>query len=274
MRLTPLVIAGCSVAALAAAGATPAPTPAPKPPAVPAPASAASQAEARALFAKAIAALGGQEKIASVKDVRTRGQVTAQTGAGEMSLSMETSMVFPDRLLQQVDGPYGRFSMIATPASAYILTDQGPKDLPTPMRDELLRQITRTAFFLGQKSDDPTLRLALGGEEKVGDAPTRALDVSYGAISVRWFVDPATGRILRSSHDSISPAGKTVRVVSDFSDFKTADGVTLPYKILVKTEAEADQTVVLEEIKINPGIDPKIFERPPSPTPTPTSKPS
>jgi len=235
--------------------------------------SAASQADARALLGKAVAALGGKEKIAAVRDVRSRGQVSAQTGSGEMSLSMETSMIFPDRLAQQVDGPYGRFAMIATPAGAYLLTDQGPKDLPTPMRDELLRQVTRTAFFLMQKADDPKFRVALGGEEKVGDVATRALDVSYGEVAVRWFVDPATGRILRSAHDSTSPAGKAVHVVSDFSDFKADDGgVTLPHRILVKTEAEPDQTVVLEEIKINPGVDPKLFVRPPPPTPSPLAK--
>jgi len=271
-------------AAAAAAGATNLAAPGPTPPApartpsasstpAAAPATAASQAEARALFGKAVSALGGKEKIAAVRDVRTRGQVSAKTGSGEMSLSMETSMIFPDRLAQQVDGPYGRFAMIATPAGAYLLTDQGPKDLPNPMRDELLRQVTRTAFFLVQKADDPKFRLAPGGEEKVGDVATRAIDVSYGDVSVRWFVDPATGRILRSAHDSISPAGKSVHVVSDFSDFKADDrGITLPHRILVKTEAEPDQTVVLEEIKINPGIDPGLFVRPAAPTPGPDAK--
>jgi hypothetical protein len=268
MRRSFLVLAGTAAAALAAAGAAPVPTPAPTPQAPAAHAPAASEADARALFGKAVASLGGKEKIGSVHDVRTRGQVSAQTGSGEMSLSMETSMIFPDRLAQQVDGPYGRFAMIATPAGAYILTDQGPKDLPVPMRDELLRQITRTAFFLVQKADDPKFHLSLDGEEKVGDATTRALDLSYGDVSVRWFVDPATGRILRSAHDSTSPAGKTVHVVSDFSDFKTVDGVTLPYRILVKTESEPDQTVVLEEVKLNPGVDPNLFTRPPAPTPT------
>jgi hypothetical protein len=273
-----IALGGVAAAAGATTFAAPDPTPpAPARTAAPAPASsttsAASQADARALFGKAVAALGGREKIAAVRDVRTRGQVSAQTGSGEMNLSMETSMIFPDRLAQQVDGPYGRFSMIATPAGAYILTDQGPKDLPVPMRDELLRQITRTAFFLVQKADDPKFHLALGGEETVGDVATRPLDVSYGDVSVRWFVDPATGRILRSAHDSTSPAGKTVRVVSDFSDFKTDDGgLTLPRRILVKTEAEPDQSVVLDEIKINPGVDPNLFVRPPAPTPGPLAK--
>ncbi|HEY1250050.1 MAG TPA: hypothetical protein VGH97_02610 [Thermoanaerobaculia bacterium] len=241
---------------------------APDPP-PPTPASSGTPAlDARGLFDKAVVALGGKAKIAGVHDIRTHGSVSAKAESGEMNMSLETTMVFPDKLVQQVDGPYGRFVMIATPAGAYVLTDQGPKDLPNSMRDELLRQVTRTAFSLVQKADDPKFKLALGAAEPVGGVPTRALDVSYGDVSVRWFVDPVTGRILRSSHDSISPAGKTERVTSDFSEFKTADGLTLPYHIQVKTQDSPDQTVVLEEVKVNPGVDPKLFERPPSPTPT------
>jgi hypothetical protein len=234
-----------------------------------APASAAdsSPAAARALFAKVVEALGGKANIAKVKDVRTHGQVTAKAASGDMNMSMETTMVFPDRLAQQVDGPFGRFLMIATPASAYVLTDDGARDLPNPIRDELLRQIQRTAYFLAQKADDPKLTVSLAGEEKVGEVDARLLDVAYGEASVRWFVDPATGRILRSAHDSNSPTGKRVHVVSTFSDFKTADGFTLPYHIEVATEGDPDQSVTLEEVKINPGVDPKLFQKPAVPTP-------
>lgn len=269
-RTAPLAarLAAAVLAVTAAAAATPSvpekPTPAPS-------ASVVSPAAARALFAKVVEALGGRNQIAKVKDVRTRGEVTARAASGEMNMAMETTMVFPDRLAQQVDGPFGRFTMIATPAGAYVLTAEGPRDLPEPMRDELLRQVERTAFFLAQKADDPRLVVGLGGEpEKIGEISALALDVSYGDVGVRWFVDPASGRILRSAHDSKSPAGRSVRVVSNFSDFKTVEGFTLPHHIEVSTEGEPDQTLVLQEIKINPGADPKLFQRPTPAARTPT----
>lgn len=258
---------GLAAAALMGAAA-PSPTPAPAAPTPAASSPAPSAAEAKALFAKVVEALGGRERIARVHDVRTHGQVSAKAPSGDMTMSMETTMVFPDRLAQQIDGPFGRFVMVATPASAYVLTDEGPRDLPNPMRDELLRQIQRTAFFLAQKADDPRLVARLAGEEKIGEVATRVLDVSYGDIAVTWFVDPVSGRILRSAHDSMSPGAKRVHVVSDFSDFKTEDGFTLPRHITVTTEGEADQSVVLEEVRVNPGADPKLFEKPPAPTPT------
>jgi len=233
-----------------------------------------SPAAARALFAKVVEALGGKANIARVRDVRTHGQVTAKGPSGEMNMSMETTMAFPDRLAQQVDGPFGRFLMIATPSSAFVVTDDGSRDLPNPIRDELLRQIQRTAYFLAQKAEDPKLTVVLAGEEKVGEVTARLLDVSYGEAAVRWSVDPASGRILRSAHDSTSPTGKRIHVVSNFSDFKTVEGFTLPYRIDVSTEGDPDQSVTLEEVKINPGVDPKLFQKPASPTPSPAAKPT
>jgi hypothetical protein len=270
-------LAACAMGLVAAAlygGAESTPT---APPAATTPAASGSNsspAAARALFDKAVEALGGKANIAKVRDVRTHGQVTAKAPSGEMNMSIETTMVFPDRLAQQVDGPFGRFLMIATPSSAYVLTDDGARDLPNPIRDELLRQIQRTAYFLTQKADDPKLTLGLAGEEKVGEVTTRLLDVAYGEVAVRWFVDPATGRLLRSAHDSTSPTGKRVHVTSTFSDFKTVDGFTLPYHIEVSTEGDPDQTVALEEVKINPGVDPKLFQKPLAAKPTPATKPT
>lgn len=278
MRLVRFGLLGTCFAAATLAAAVPARI-APQPTPVPVPSPAPSRPDgaaidARALFAKAIESLGGKERIGKIRDVRTHGQVTAKTTSGEMSVEMVTTIVFPDRLSQQVDAPFGRFAMVVTPSGAFVAGDQGVQDLPATMRDELLRQVQRGAFYLAQKADDPKLIVRAAGEEKVGEIQTQILDVSYPSVAVRWFIDPATGRILRSAHDAMSPEGKQVRIVSDYSDFRADDGVTLPHRLEVVTDGNPDQTLVLDEVKINVGADPKLFERPPAPTPRPTPPPT
>lgn len=269
------------LAAAAAARPSPTATPRASAPAAATPAAATATAterpaapagDARALFAKAVESLGGREKIEKIRDVRTRGQVTARTAQGEMTMEMDTTIAFPDRLSQQVDAPFGRFAMVATPGGAFLVGSQGVQDLPAPIRDELLHQVQRSAFYLAQKIGDPKLDLRLGATEKLGDVEARILDVSYSGAAVRWFIDPATGRILRSAHDSISPDGKTVHVLSDYSDFRAAEGFTLPHTLSVVTDGSPDQTVVLDEIHVNAGVDPKLFEKP-APAPQTTSPP-
>lgn len=272
--VTALVVTG------SAAGQTPAPTAAPpaatpappKPTPVPTP-SAQALKEGKELFAKFVQALGGPEKARKVHDVWTRGLVTAKTPEGDMSMDVQTSMVFPDRISQQVDAPFGRMAMVATPAGAFIVGPNAVQDLPPGMKEELLRQVRRIPLLLAQKIGDPKLVVAAAGTEKIGDVDARILDVSYEGASVRWYLDPTTFRILRSSHTSVGPQGEAV-IVSDYSDYKMVDGYPVAFHLEVATNGQKDQTLALEECKINPGVEPKLFEKPVMPTPVPTSAPT
>ena len=95
------------------------------------------------------------------------------------------------------------------------------------------------------------------------------LDIRYGDVTVRWYVDPATGRIVRTEHTTTTPEGKSAQMVSDYSDYKPIDGFPIAHRLDVSTNGEKDQTLVMEECKINAGVDPKLFEKPlPAPAPT------
>ena len=276
-----LALAAGAIAAAYAGAQTPAPPPAaapaatpvpPKPTPVPTP-SAQQLKEGKELFAKFVQALGGPDKARKVHDVWTRGLVTAKTPEGDMSMDVQTSMVFPDRISQQVDAPFGRMAMVATPSGAFIVGPNAVQDLPPGMKEELLRQVRRIPLLLAQKSDDPKLAVAAAGTEKIGDVNARILDVSYEGASVRWYLDPTTYRILRSSHTSVGPQGEAV-IVSDYSDYKIVDGYPVAFHLEVSTNGQKDQTLALEECKINPGVEPKLFEKPVMPTPVPTAGPA
>jgi len=274
------------LAAIAAAQAPPhlAPTPAPPAPsassppsAEPAPTPPPSQqqlAAGRTLFAKVVEALGGAAKARTIKDVQTRGQVTAKTPEGEMTMEIQTAMIFPDRLSQQIDAPFGRVAMVATPAGAFVLGPNGTSDLPPQMRDELIKQVQRVPLWLAQKGDDPRLSAAVVGSEKIGDVDAQILDVRYENMSVKWFVDPKTYRILRTYHTAFGPSGNVVKISSDYSDYRMVNGFPVAHRLEVTTDGERDQTLTLDECKINAGIDPKLFQKPPAPTPGPTAPPA
>jgi len=95
------------------------------------------------------------------------------------------------------------------------------------------------------------------------------LDVTYGAATVRWFVDPKTGRILRTSHTGTSPDGKPVQMVSDYMDYKTVEGFPVAHRLEIMSNGEKDQTLIIDEYKFNTGVDLKLFEKPPPPSTTP-----
>ena len=54
--------------------------------------------------------------------------------------------------------------------------------------------------------------------------------------------------------------------MSDYSDFHIVDGYSIPFQLEVNSGGKKDQTLKIEECKINAGIDPKYFEKPAPPT--------
>jgi hypothetical protein len=252
----------------------PAPAAAPAPAPTPAPPSASALKDGKALFARVVENLGGKEKVAKIHDMQTRGQVTTKGSQGDMSMDMQTYVVFPDHLSQQVDAPFGRLVMVATPAGAFVVGPQGTQDLPPDLRDDLLHQILRTSLYLAQKGEDPKFSAATAGVEKIGEVEARILDITYDDVRVRWFVDPKIGRILRSSHVTKGPDQREMPIQTDYSDFRVVDGYTIPFHLEVNTSGKKDQTLKVEELKINAGIDPRLFEKPPAPTQAPAAQPT
>ncbi len=150
----------------AATPARPAATPA-RPattPTRPTPPSPESLAAGKVLFAKVVEGLGGAAKARGVRDVQTRGQITAKTPEGDMTMDIQTAG--SSAAAQQVDAPFGRLAMIATPAGAFVVGPTGSQDLPDYMRDELLRQVQRVPLHLARLADDPRLVAAKAGTER------------------------------------------------------------------------------------------------------------
>ena len=252
-------------------GGPPAGTPAPSAAAAPAPAatpSAAAMAEGKAAFAKVIEWLGGSAKIASVRDVRTRGRLTAKTPEGDATMEVQSSMVFPYHLVQEIDSPFGRVAMVVTPSSAFLAGPNGAQDLPPAAADELRRQVVRIPLNLTRNASDPKLKVWVSGRETVGDAEATILDIDYGSTAVRWFVETKTGRILRTSHEGRAADGRSVRMVSDYEDYKVVEGVPVAHRLEITTNGERDQTLIIDEYRFNVGVERSLFEKP---TPAPAS---
>jgi zinc protease len=223
-----------------------------------------TKAAGRGLLQKAAAAFGPAETLASVKDVRVKGQLSMKTPQGDMALGVDVVLAFPDRIYQQVQSPMGTMTMVMAPSGSFMSNPGGTQDMPGSMKQEMEKALRRAALLLAQKAADPKLAVSLGGNEKVGEVEAAILDISYEGVDVRWFVDPATGRLLRVSYQAMGPQGPGTRI-TDYSDFKPAEGFVLPFKEEVTLNGEKIQSLTVQEVKFNTSPDPKLFEKPGTP---------
>src|ERR1019366_4376745 len=71
---------------------------------------AASNPEGKALAGKLAAALGGEAKLQSVKSIASTYTLTRKMPQGDVPMSMKSTIVFPDRLHVEAQGPMGGFT--------------------------------------------------------------------------------------------------------------------------------------------------------------------
>jgi hypothetical protein len=155
-------------------------------------------------------------------------------------------------------------TLVVSPQEGFVAIGARSQDLPASQKTETEAQIKRDLIYIGQHLNDPAFTFWAGATEKIGDTETRTLDVSGDGITMRWFVDPKTGRVLRETYQAIGPSGP-YQGQTDLSDWKTVDGVTVALLHSNKVDGKDSSVAQFKVVQFNPQVDPKIFERPAAP---------
>ena len=229
------------------------PEPLPPPP-------TASNPEGKALAAKVVQAMGGLDKLQSVKALRAEfNEQESENGPGT---PVKATIQFPDRMHVEVETPQGLLTVVVTPDAGYTSQPgRGVQTMPASANVEGLNQIHRDLIYIGQHLSDPSFIFSGGGTEKVGDAEAQILDIVGSGTRVRWLVDPANGRVLGERYEAATAAGP-FQGETDFENWKTTDGITLPLTRKNKQNGKLTSVVESTKVEFNPAIDPKLFDKP------------
>ena len=220
-----------------------------------------SNPEGLALAAKVAQALGGEAKLKTVKSLRSAFTLTQKVGNESGNIQVESTIVFPDRLRADLHTAQGTFAMIATPEAGFMAGEGQVQDMPSSRKKETTEQIHRDIVYLAQHAHDPAFSFTAAGKEKSGADELAIVDVSGPGVTMRWFVDPQSGKLVRETYTSLGQGGP-VDSETDFSEWKTVDGLNLPFHRDNKQGGKDSSSTEFTKIEINPTVDPKIFEKP------------
>jgi zinc protease len=244
---------------------TPAAAPAaPKPAAAgaTAPAPASTSAEAMALIRKAQDFVGGKAKIDAVKSIRSVTTASRKTPQGPMDLEVETLVVFPDRQRAVMKMPMGEVTMVVTPeASFMLLPGMGTREVPSSQREAAQKESRQEMLPVLKNPESYTIRVV--GTEKVGSIDAKILEIASDGDTMKWYVDPATGKILRRVSKGRGPMSQQEQV-TDFTAWAVFGGVNLPTGFSTTVNGEQIASGQVKSLEINPAIDPKVWEKPAS----------
>lgn len=220
----------------------------------------ASNQEGKATAAKVVQAMGGLQKLKSIQSVRE--DLTEKESESGPATSLQVTIQFPDRMHVDVQTPHGPLSIVATQDAGFMAAaGMGVHEMPAAQKNEMLQQIHRDLLYIGQHLDDPKFVFYGAGTENVGDISAQIVDVSAADMSIRWFVDPQSGRVVREDYQAMGQSGP-FQGETDLSKWSTTDGITLPALHSNKQDGKRSSIVESTKIQFNPPIDAKLFEKP------------
>ncbi|HUR36464.1 MAG TPA: insulinase family protein [Terriglobales bacterium] len=210
----------------------------------------------KALIAKVVQALGGKEKLEGIKTIQQSQAQMIKTPQGDLNIDSTATLAYPDRMYVNMSTPMGEMVRVITPAAAFASMGGQVQNMPDSMKADQLRDLKRDMLVILQHADDPAYRFAASDKSAAGTG----LDIETTGGPVHWLVDDS-GKVLKASFKTTSQAGPVQREI-EFSDYRTVEGLTLPFKRVTKDNGNVVAETTVKEIKLNPAVDPKLFEKP------------
>jgi zinc protease len=232
----------------------------------------ASNPEGKALAEKFVQALGGKEKVASVKAVEQKASSVRTTPQGDVSVETDNFVEYPDRVYSQLTTPSGPMIIAATPNMAYMAMGGQSGEMPPSMKDDALKSLKRDVIAVAQHADDPKYVFSAGGTQKINNVDANVLKVDADGAAFTWYLDPKTNLPLRSEFTAAGRSGPVSRTL-DFADWKSFDGLNLYTNRVVSDNGKVSSKESIRQWIVNPKIDPSIWQAPKSTEPAASDQP-
>jgi hypothetical protein len=225
----------------------------PEPKAEAAVADAASLEKGRQALQRIQTAVGGVERLASVKDLEQRAVVTVSASEGPMAgmkVQQLARWIAPSQLRQEQELPFGKMIVYFNAGDGWLSAMQKTGPLPPPVKEQLQSDLFRLLIplLLSDRDSSRTVSYAGPGILEIAED---------GRERVRIKFDEATGLPLGRSYRSAAMQGAPRDVVETLEDWREVDGIKLPHKITIEQDGAKFAEVHIESIRLNSGLKPE-----------------
>ncbi|HYH09505.1 MAG TPA: insulinase family protein [Thermoanaerobaculia bacterium] len=214
---------------------------------------AAGNAEGVALVNKVADFIGGKAKLEAMTSLRRSASLSTPQG----EIPIEAFVQFPSSIRTEMKTPMGSMVRVVTPTAAFMVLPNGAQDMPGSMKEQSLTELKTDMFTVLRNIGNPKYTFTAGATEKVGDVDARILDINADGANARWYVELATGRVVRTV-----TRGAQGEMTADFSDWKTFGGINIPTKSTLSQNGQQAATVTLSNAEVNAAADANTFVKP------------
>jgi len=212
------------------------------------------------LIAKAVQALGGGSKLDQLMSFQRkdlRGNEVKNT----------LLLTFPDGLRQETVRPTFTIVSVITPSESFFIVNNAARSMPEANRTAIYKELNHELVVLFRARTRSDFK-AWANSNSSGETALERIDVELSGFSTTLGIDPATGRVLSQAYRGRGPGGVLGEIVINYSDFRTVEGLSLPFKMTATFDGQPFPALsaTIEATTINGQIDPDSFKKPKSPS--------
>ena len=226
------------------------------------PSRADDAADARAIVAKAIKALGGEEKLEKFK-AHTLKETGTYYGMGDgLPYTSNYAVQYPHQFRMEI---VGIFTVVLNGDKGWMQANGETREMTA---DELkVHQDEHFAGWITQLTPlkDKQFKLTTVGESKINDRTTVGVRVSVEKRrDVNLYFDKESGLLVKAEHRAISQeqGGKEVNQEIFLSEYKEIEGVKFATKYLIKRDGEKFVESEVHDVQAVGKLDDSVFGKP------------
>jgi len=221
-----------------------------------------------AVIDKAIKALGGEEKLGSVKGATWKAKGTITIGGDDNKFTSQTTVQGHDRFRSEFEG-----EIMGNKISGLTILD-GDKgwrkfnDMVSEFDKDAVANEKRTVYLqlipatiLPLKGKN--FKVESAGEEKIDDKPAVALKVTGPeGKDFKLYFDKETGLPIKLVAKVVGFQGDEATQETTYGNYKDFDGIKKATKIDIKRSGEKFMSQEVTEFKVLNDVDAKTFAEP------------
>jgi len=221
-----------------------------------------------AVLGKYIQAVGGAERLATLRSVVVKGDYRGWDTL-QQTVPVEIFVKAPDQrttIIHTLDGDSttaydGRAGWIAAPDT------MKPVPFLALTGANLDNAKIEAELFFPSQIKEILTEWRVGPEITIGDRDTQLVQgkLVRGGLPVMLYFDSMSGLLTRVMLYSVSPVGVNPRQI-DFADYRDVSGIKMPFQWTV-TWTDGKSTTKVSEIRTNTAIDASQFAKPPASKP-------
>jgi hypothetical protein len=217
---------------------------------------------AREFLRRVVDAKGGLAALQAVRSVIAEADTTLQMPQGTLASSTKTYVVYPDRFRVDATVAGAQVVQIYAGGNAWVKDPNGVHDAPPAMRADFAASVRRDTIpvLLGATKGEYTVRL-LPEEIRNGTRSSRALEFTGRDLTLKLYIDDQN-LIAKQAFTTTGADGMPLQVEEVFSDYRTIDGVRVPFEAQLMHNGQPVMKRTLKSVTFNGQVPETLFARP------------